>query len=164
MIAWFLILCTLWPFCRPHNLSLKARHVIYDSGYRVCQLFCGNRIPHQGGLNNRHLFLTVLEAESPGLRFGQIHFQVRALSWVCRRPPPRRPRVAETQRALVCPCGMTLALSGQGPSLGLHLILIPYSRPSQWEVRASTENWREMHFSPQHWQRAFFLVNVHFCQ
>lgn len=34
---------------------------------------CYNKIPQTGGLNNRHVFLTILEAETSKIRCQQIH-------------------------------------------------------------------------------------------
>ena len=140
MIAWFLILCTLWPFCRPHNLSLKARHVIYDSGYRVCQLFCGNRIPHQGGLNNRHLFLTILQAGHPRSGCGPIWVLVRTVFLACRWPCSCYVFTGPFfsvygcvecgERVRVSPLIRTLILSDQGPTLWPHLTSLEVLTPS----------------------------------
>ena len=40
-----------------------------------------------GGLNNRHLFLTVLEARKSKIKVPAPWFPVRALSLDCRQPP-----------------------------------------------------------------------------
>ena len=99
--GWISLLCLLdWMLISSRNtLPDTPRHyalpVVWTSlttvklTRKINHHSCNNKIPQTDDENNRHLFLTVLEAISLRSRCQQVWFLLRPLSLACRWPPTR---------------------------------------------------------------------------
>lgn len=121
-------------------------------------LFVITKYHKLGGLNNKNLFLTVLETGSQNSRCWQVQFLQRPLYCACTRPPSHCVLVLSflcVQTFLMSLCLLigTPVILDWGPTLQPHLTLIIFLKVRSPNtvmlgVRASTYEFGRIQFSP----------------